>query len=400
MTLAHYDARPFFEKALAYGLEQGILDEERLLAMDAEAPKGMVQIARYFGTEYLRPELERSLQRMLALVSLSLEIHSEGDVRKAAQLLREHSLLSRSKAGADMLKTLIVMPQSSHFAFHEGGAFTDRLIPLLDRWTLRSAADYRAELEKRRGFAQHIAAARCLGDALGLDDEDLQASGHDADAVVRTALLALGARRKEYPDWRMFEKLVAFWIKQLDAPAGHVLKIPAALPTELHAVVQPLLESVVADLRWARDSGQTLRRVFQQTPSFMGRYYWSEDGMAAVVDYDRAVSKEWARKIGDTQEESAVLTALMCLAVGSTPKPVLTEKSATALLRKLRKNGWHVAEVSAFIRAHAPVAHRDDYLALWEQFVQEHGTTLRSDMVYALNDALAVLRRECNIQVA
>lgn len=400
MTLAHYDARPFFEKALAYGLEQGILDEERLLAMDAEAPKGMVQIARYFGTEYLRPELERSLQRMLALVSLSLEIHSEGDVRKAAQLLREHSLLSRSKAGADMLKTLIVMPQSSHFAFHEGSAFTDRLIPLLDRWTLRSAADYRAELEKRRGFAQHIAAARCLGDALGLDDEDLQASGHDADAVVRTALMAIGARRKEYPDWRMFEKLVAFWIKQLDAAAGHVLKIPATLPTELHAVVQPLLESVVADLRWARDSGQTLRRVFQQSPNFMGRYYWSEDGMAAVVDYDRAVSKEWARKIGDTQEESAVLTALVCLAVGSTPKPVLTEKSATALLRKLRKNGWQVAEVSAFIRAHAPVAHRDDYLALWEQFVQEHGTTLRSDMVYALNDALAVLRRECNIQAS
>lgn len=400
MTLAHYDARPFFEKALAYGLEQGILDEERLLAMDAEAPKGMVQIARYFGTEYLRPELERALQRMLALVSLSLQVHSEGDVRKAAQLLREHSLLSRSKAGADMLKTLIVMPQSSHFAFHEGSAFTDRLIPLLDRWTLRSAADYRAELEKRRGFAQHIAAARCLGEALGLDDEDLQASGHDADAVVRTALMAIGARRKEYPDWRMFEKLVAFWIKQLDAPAGHALKIPAVLPTELHAVVQPVLESVVADLRWARDSGQTLRRVFQQTPSFMGRYYWSEDGMAAVVDYDRAVSKEWARKIGDTQEESAVLTALVCLAVGSTPKPVLTEKSATALLRKLRKNGWQVVEVSAFIRAHAPVAHRDDYLALWEQFVQEHGTTLRSDMVYALNDALAVLRRECNIQVA
>ncbi|MGQ0710770.1 MAG: hypothetical protein ACT4NV_13620 [Rhodoferax sp.] len=400
MTLAHYDARSFFEKALAHGLEHGILNEERLRAMDAEAPKGIVQIARYFGTEYLRPELERALQRLVALVSLSLEVHSEGDLRQAAVLLREHSLLSRSKAGADMLKALIVMPQSSHFAFHEGSVFADRHIPLLERWTLRSAADYRAELDKRRSFAQHIACARCLGEALGLDDEDLQSSGHDADAVVRTALLALGARRKEYPDWRMFEKLAAFWIKQLDAPAGHVLKIPALLPADLQAVAQPLLDSVLADLRWARDSGQPLRRVFQQTSAFMGRYYWIEDGMAAVVDYDRAVSKEWARKVGDAQEESAVLTALVCMAVGSPPKPVLTEKAAAALVRKLRKSGWQPAQVSDFVRAHAPVAHRDDYLALWTQFVQEHEATLRSDMVYASTDALAVLRRECNIQAA
>lgn len=400
MTLAHYDHRAFFEKALAYGMAHGVLCAERLQAMDAEAPKGMVQIARYFGTEYLRPELERARERLVALVSLSLEVHSEGDLGAAAALLRDNSLLSRSKAGADMLKALIVMPQSTHFAFHEGRSFNDQHIPLLDRWTQRSADEYRAELAKRQGFAQQIEAARCLGEALGLDDEDLQSSGHDADAVIRTALLALGARRKEYPDWRLFEKLAAFWIKQLDAEQGHVLRIPALLPAELHPVVQPLLEGVRDDLRRARDGGLTLRRVFQQSPAFMGRYYWLEDGIAAVVDYDRAVSKEWERAMGAAGEESGLLTALFCMALGSRPKPVLTEKSAATLLRKLRKSGWDSALASNFVRQHAPLAHREDYLALWHQFVQEHEALLRSDMVYAHNDAMAVLRRECNIQSA
>ncbi|HPH14018.1 MAG TPA: hypothetical protein PLC34_09500, partial [Burkholderiaceae bacterium] len=57
-TVALFDARPFFEKALAYGLQHGIIDQARLDAIQTEAPKGMVQIARYFGSEFLRSELE------------------------------------------------------------------------------------------------------------------------------------------------------------------------------------------------------------------------------------------------------------------------------------------------------------------------------------------------------
>ena len=55
--IAVFDARPFFAKALAYGVQHRLLDAAKLATMRAEAPKGMVQIARYFGTEYLRPEL-------------------------------------------------------------------------------------------------------------------------------------------------------------------------------------------------------------------------------------------------------------------------------------------------------------------------------------------------------
>ena len=103
-TVALFDARPFFEKALAYGLQHNIIDQAKLAAIETEAPKGMVQIARYFGSEFLRPELERARERIINLVSLNLEHGSKGDLRKAAEALRDHSLLSRSKGASDMLK--------------------------------------------------------------------------------------------------------------------------------------------------------------------------------------------------------------------------------------------------------------------------------------------------------
>ena len=67
--VALFDARPFFEKALVYGLQHGIIDQSRLDAIQTDAPKGMVQIARYFGSEFLRPELEKARDRIINLVS-------------------------------------------------------------------------------------------------------------------------------------------------------------------------------------------------------------------------------------------------------------------------------------------------------------------------------------------
>jgi hypothetical protein len=58
MSISLYDSRPFFEKALQYGVQNGIIPPAKLEAIETEAPKGMVQIARYFGSEYLRPEIK------------------------------------------------------------------------------------------------------------------------------------------------------------------------------------------------------------------------------------------------------------------------------------------------------------------------------------------------------
>ena len=66
------DNRPFFESALRHGIAQNLITTEKLQAIAEEAPKGMVQIAKTFGSEYLRPEIELARKRIVNLVSLYL----------------------------------------------------------------------------------------------------------------------------------------------------------------------------------------------------------------------------------------------------------------------------------------------------------------------------------------
>ncbi|MDB5851465.1 MAG: hypothetical protein JWP29_5217, partial [Rhodoferax sp.] len=88
-TVSLFDGRPFFEKALRHGVQTGILAPARLETMHQEAAKGIVQIARYFGTEYLRPDLEKARDRLVNLVSLYLEDSTGGDLNEAAGSLRD-----------------------------------------------------------------------------------------------------------------------------------------------------------------------------------------------------------------------------------------------------------------------------------------------------------------------
>jgi hypothetical protein len=389
-----FDARPFFEKALQHGVQYGIIDQNKLDAICQDAPKGMVQIARYFGTEFLRPELERAKDRMVNLVSLYLEDTSGGDLTLAAQSLRDHSFLSRSKGGSDMLKQLIAMPQNSHFGMHERAGFNDGQIPLLAKWSLRSYADYRAELALRSQVAQVVDAALWLANALGMDAHELEEVDADAESLVRTALLSLAAKRSEMPDWVAFEKMLTALRKK-----GTALEIalPKKLPEALQVAVQVVRESVLTDLDKLLDPAQNLRKLLRQTPAFMGRYFWREDALNEVDQHERATSKAWDKATGGHDDEGSLLTLLLCLAAGATGKTLLTEKGAAALIRRIRKSGVQPELAAQFIREHAPVQHQSNYLRLWKSFLEEGLATLQSDADYALHDALALLRRECNV---
>jgi hypothetical protein len=393
-----FDARPFFEKALAYGVQHGLIDQAKLESICADAPKGMVQIARYFGTEFLRPELELAKDRMVNLVSLYLEHSCGGDLRRAAEALRDHSFLSRSKGGSDMLKALIAMPQSTHFGMNERSGFRDEHIPVLAKWTLRSLPDYQAELASRSRVAAVVDASLWLAQRLGVDEETLEDAGKDAEAVIRTALLALACKRSEMPDWVTFEKLVVALRKKFaDQPAKLSVGLPADLPAEYVAVVEPLRQSVLDDAAKWLISAVPARKLFDQTPAFMGRYFWLEDTLAEVVEFDRATSKLWTKATGGNDDESSLLTLFLSMAAASTPKTLLTEKAATTLVRKIRKTGVQPALARQFIEAHAPVEHREDYLGLWDNFIEDALPTLQSDHDYTFNDAVALLRRECNV---
>ena len=407
-TVSLFDARPFFEKALAYGVQHSIISQDRIEAMGQEAPKGMVQIARYFGSEFLRPELEQARTRLVNLVSLHLEHSSGGDLRLAAQALCEHSLLSRSKGGADLLKALIVMPQNSHFGMNEGGGFTDEHIPQLAKWSLRALADYQAELAQRSAVALVLDAATWLAQRLGVEAVDLQDAGKDAEAVIRTALLLAALKRTEMPDWARFENLIVDLRKKHSAGQTSVgrptasaktlaIALPKNLPEAFVPVVAAVRASVLADLPKILDPGLTVRKLFDQTPSFIGRYFWIEDSLSEVDHFDRNVSAAWHKATAGHEDEGALLTLFLCVAAGASPKTLLTEKSAAVLLRKIRKTGLQPALASDFIAEHAPQQHQHAYQALWASFLEEALPVLTNDHDYTLAEALALLRRECQV---
>jgi hypothetical protein len=395
LAVSHFDARPFFEKALSHGRQHGLIDAARLEVMAQEAPKGMVQIARYFGSEFLRPELEKARERLVNLVSLHLEDATSGDVHAAAVLLRDHSLLSRSKAGSDMLKALIVMPQATHFGMNERGGFTDRHIPQLARWSLASYAEYQAEFAARKRSATVVDAALWLADAYGLSADELQDAEPDAEAVIRTALLVGMTRRKELPDWVAFEKIIAA-IRQKQR-AAEALKLHANLPEEFRAVVESVRQSVLKDWSKLLDVRLGARKLFDQTPAFMGRYFWLEDALSEVDHHDRRRSAAWEKLTQGHSDDGTVLTLCLCVAASNTVKTLLSEKAAGSLIRKIRKSGWQPQLALDYLAQHAPEHLLPDFMKLWDAFVTESQATLLSDRDAKLHDALALLRRECNV---
>ena len=399
--LSLYDARPFFEKALQHGIRHGLIDAAKLDAIAADAPKGMVQIARYFGNEFLRPDLEKARERLVNLVSLYLEHSTNGDLAEAAQSLQAHSFLSRSKGGSDMLKVLLAMPQNSHFGMNDDaglpGRFHDDQIPLLAKWSLRPLTDYTQELAKRRQVAQVLDAAIWAAEQGGMDASDLQEAGKDAEAVIRTFLLVQATGRQRLPDWVGFEKMVLA-LRKSAAKSPLTLAIPRGLPETLVNAVADVRLSVLADLPRILDAAVPVRQLFDRSPAFIGRYFWVEDVLHDVAEFDAQASKAWDKATGGQTDESALLTMFLCIAAGSSPKTMLTEKAATTLIRKIRKTGFHPPLARDYILAHAPVQFESDYAQLWSSFTEEAQPLLTSDAAFAMDDALALLRRECQVK--
>ena len=400
--VALFDKRPFFEKALQHGVRHGIIASAKLAAMSQEAPKGMVQIARYFGTEYLRPDLERARDRLINLVSLYLEHSTGGDLNQAAESLRDHSLLSRSKGGSDMLKALIAMPQSSHFGMQEHGVFKDKHIPLLAKWSLRSLPEYQAERAARSFATTLVEAAVWMAAQLGLDADDLEDAGKDAEAVMRTALLVRACRRSAMPDWTAFEKMVlglrTKYASRADDPAAPVpMGLPKDLPAKYLAVVQSVRASVVQDMPRILDATLSVRKLFDQTPALLGRYFWSEDSMADLDHFEHSDSLLWKTATAGHSDDSSLLTLFLRIATHGKHATLLTRKTAAALVKKIRTSGLDADLPRQFVLQHAPVSLRRDDLHLWNAFIDEAEPVLRSDGVQATEDALALLRQECNI---
>ena len=366
-AVSRIDARPFFEKALAYGLAQGLLTPAQVDKMIADGPKGLVQIADHFGTAYLRTDLETAVKRMVNLISLYLEDKANGDLQQAALSLRDNSLLSHSKGGSEMLKRLHAMPA-------ETGLYPRRIDTAGQKAFVNersfafplSVAEYRAAVAQAQAHQQRIDFAHWLARRLGATPADYE--DYSAEELIRSAMLVLhvGPKTLALPSKSDFIKLLEALRKKSFKPKKLVLELFLAEAPELFETLthQFMAEFVAQNLPRLKSSDISPDELLHAEGQ--GTFFVRETAEEDVVAYDRLVAKEWVRLTkGDGDDPAVLATLFLAVATGHPPKASALLKEAKSIIAAFREKGFDAAAVTDFIDAHAPFEQREDLKSLW-----------------------------------
>ncbi|MCB1932090.1 MAG: hypothetical protein KDI45_06415, partial [Candidatus Accumulibacter sp.] len=350
--LAVFDDRPFFERALAFGARNGILSEERIASIAEDGPKGMVQIAEYFGTQYLRPNIDEARERIVNLVSLYLEESSGGDLEKAAQSLRDGTFLSHSRGGSEMLKELWAMPEDGSF----GIMVKQSQKAFLADWSLRSIGEYRQALNERQEYQLTIDTALWFADELGMPHAEIATVA--VESVIRSAVLVhlCSGAAASLPNATEFVGMLA--TLRTNGVPGKGRKRVAALLRTLPDAYQPVARKELKkvekeDLPKILDSSRALDKLI---PELEPLYFLRDFGPEEASQYDAAVSADWQQITGGKVDDNSLLTIFLCLGSDTPPRTVLSTRSARTLISKIRKDGLQRQPALAFIRALAPYA--------------------------------------------
>ena len=394
-SVAVVDKRPFFEKALCFGVRHDIIDNAKRQAIIADGAKGTVQVAEHFGTSYLYADLENARKRIVNLVSLYLEDSCGADLEKAAHSLRDDSFLFHSRSGNDMLKKLHAMPESTVYGDMKGQSLKD----FQQERTLTkpfSLAAYRKELKRRQDTAAIMAAALWFS-----DDMDVARSSLDfvaAETVIRTAILARFGGEEQSASRSQFAKLVEAVRSKL-LTSGK-MRIPKAVlddvPDEHREIAERIRREMEKhDAPLLLNSAMALDVLLNV---FESRYFMRETGLEDLDSFDAFVSKEWHAATGGKEDPYSRLTLFMCLAAGVKPKTTVSEAEARAMVRRVRKDGFDSDTVSGFIRQSAPFEIKQNLLALWEEeFLPEARERLLDDSDRTYARALRFLADNCNV---
>ena len=390
-ALAVVDDRPFFARALAYGVRQGIIDAQRLAAIRDDAPKGMVQIAEYFGTQYLRANIEEARVRIVSLVSLYLEEKSGGNLELAARSLRDNTFLSHSRGGSEMLKRVWAMPEDTSLGIP---AETTQKQFLAD-WSLRSPTAYRQLLAQRQRNEATMAAALELAEGLGEARSEMWTVA--VETVIRSALLThLGGQKgSTLPDAGAFAGLLAA-IRKKGIGARARKQLQALLETledRQQAIVRHELGKLEReDLPRIMDHARPLDEVIHALEPL---YYLRDSGPDDASRFDAMAGEEWQKITRGKTDDHSLLTVFLCLATETPPKTALTRSAARALVRKMRHDGLRPLAVLNFIRTCAPHAMQEDLETLWHEFLPEAESGLLDADDTTLSEAMAFLRENC-----
>ena len=422
--LALGDHRPFFERALRHAVKQGLIDQTRLAALEIEAAKGMVQIAKTFGSEYLRPEIEAARKRIVNLVSLYLLESSAGDLDVAARLLRDNTFLTLSRGGSGLLKALFALPEYAMLGREQKGRVED----FLEIWSLKDKpADYHNALQQRNNNALEIKAGIWFGEQIGVSLATLQEADIDAVAVIRSALLIrlsgqakaalvnqvefaqlLAAMRDEKPTGA--KKAAKKTTKNADNIANNKVDNKADnkaqkksttlvfddVPEAFRAVAERVLQELLLhDMPKINDLKISLDQLVYELKD---RYFIRDYELEDTSDYDALVSKEWTKITKGKTDIDSLLTLFLCLSVGVTAKTSLSEKTAKSLIKKMRDEGFQPELADAWIKQFAPHEKQESLLLDWHEFMEEAPNYLLDDWDSSYSGAMRFLRENCQIE--
>ncbi len=405
-AISLYDDRPFFEVALRYGVQKAIVPRAKIIAIEAEAPKGLVQIADTFGSKYLRPEIDLARKRIVNLASLYLLESSEGDLDIAAKMIRDNTFLSLSRGGSGLLKALFALPEYALLGREQKGHVEE----FLEIWSLKEGVEaYRKLLDYRRANAIEIEAGFWFGHRLNLNESELQEEDVEALTVVRTALLKfwMGDADQAIENQIAFASLLENIRKQAKSKtkkSAQLFELANAkarlsqldLPERFSELSVSVLDDIftrdiplILDLKISLD-----RLVFE----LKERYYICAHEIEDTSDYDAIVSKEWSKLTRGKTDIDSLLTLFLCVALGATPKTSLPEKTAKTLVKKFRTQGWNVSGVVDFIRRVAPHEKQEGLVQDWQGFVEDAQTYLADDWDSDTAGAMRFLAENCHIK--
>ncbi|MGL4995426.1 MAG: hypothetical protein ACRC6G_04565, partial [Deefgea sp.] len=362
--IAAFDQRRFFDKALSFGVAQGIISTEKLSTIQADLAKGMVQIANYFGTAYLRPDLELSVIRMTNLISIYLEDHSQGDLQIAAQSLQKNTLLSHSKNGADMLRRLHAMPRDT-LLLKDGPASLEEQQSFLNEMSGEeriSWPQYQADLARGQALKDKIELGFWLAKKLRLSSEDIC----DAEQLICSVMLLIFAPdgKVKLPSRKEFNLLIkaAKAKKTVYNPDRFELffnDAPIVIRRTAHAEMEHFLAHELPKIR---------------SNSFNLESFFLDGGINEISDYDAEIAKNW-HCISQDGDNAVIATLFLLVATEQPIKSAMLKREATSMVKALREKGLNSALVAEFIENHVPVEQREELTDFWENDLKEEADT-------------------------